>query len=326
MSHHFCAREDRFRMTNILLPPFLQPGDTVDLVATARWIENDPLSRAIDMLRLWGLNPRIHPNVFTTCFQLAGDPQVRRNAFQETMDARDSKAVIIVRGGYGTVQILDGLDLSRFLQRPKWVCGYSDVTALHAHIYRNTGCASIHSTMPVSFPVATPEALHCLKSALLGEPLHFEWPDVGEDSLVNAPIVGGNLSVLYSLIGSRSFPDHLPHILFIEDVDEMLYHIDRMLTGLYRAGAFRNTKAFLLGGFTQMKDNTPEFGFATDNPWGCSPQDMVKEWGKRLGIPVFTGFPAGHMNDNRAFFLGFPASLKRNENKASLTFQTTQQV
>jgi muramoyltetrapeptide carboxypeptidase len=312
-------------MTNILLPPFLQPGDAVDIVATARWIERDVMQQACDVITAWGLRPRVNDQVYTRQHQLAGNAETRRAALQMAMDAKDSRAVLIARGGYGTVHLLDGLDLSGLAANPKWICGYSDITALHAHLFQNIHLPGIHSTMPVSFPVASSEALECLRVALMGESMHFNWPDTGPDKEVHAPVVGGNLSVLYSLLGSGSFPTSRPHILFLEDVDEMLYHVDRMMMALLRAGALSYTKAILVGGFTQMKDNTKEHGFASDNPWGSTPETIVDDLGIRLGIPIFKGFPAGHINDNRAFYLGISAVLCRLNQRASLTFQTTRQ-
>jgi muramoyltetrapeptide carboxypeptidase len=178
--------------------------------------------------------------------------------------------------------------------------------------------------MPVSFPVATDIALQTLQQSLFGSFGEMTWNDpviVGRSEL-RGVVKGGNLSVLYSLSGSPELPDNHGAIVFLEDVDEHLYHVDRMITGLWRAGFFEGAKGIVAGGMTQMKDNTREFGFPADNPWGADCFQTIRLLGERLGIPVITGFPAGHMNDNRAFYLGLEAGITVENGICTLRYHT----
>jgi muramoyltetrapeptide carboxypeptidase len=225
----------------------------------------------------------------------------------------------VARGGYGTVHTID--EILPHLNDSKWICGYSDVTVL-LNACTNKDIACIHSTMPISFEHATPEALENLRRALFGESFLFDWNEKQiQTGTAQGKIVGGNLSVIYSQLGSPTQLNTEGKILFLEDVDEMLYHIDRMLTALKRAGMLKNIRGLILGGFTQMKDNTEEFGFSNNNPWGKSLVEMILEIGLDCNIPVTMGFPAGHLNDNRAFFMGRNAELIVNENSAQLTWK-----
>lgn len=290
-----------------VIPPFLRAGDTLGVVATARWVEADVLSRAQETFETAGFNVK-----FSTCltkrnYQLAGTHEERARELQNFLEDDELKAIVIARGGYGTVHLLDRIDLTKFMCSPKWICGYSDVTALHAML-QCRGCASIHSTMPVSFDDATPAAIQSLVDCLTGNSRFissgYSSEQRSDSAVVEGVLFGGNLSVWCSILGSQYFPDCCDGILFLEDVDEMLYHIDRMMALLYRSGALKKIKAICLGGFTQMKDNTKAFGFAHDNPWGSSAEQTIQLWADKLSIPVFVGFPAGHLSDNQAFYLG----------------------
>jgi muramoyltetrapeptide carboxypeptidase len=175
--------------------------------------------------------------------------------------------------------------------------------------------------MPISFPDATEQALENLRQALFGELTEFASVEESDVAEVTGCVMGGNLSVLYSLLGSHSLRNTSGVILFIEDVDEMLYHLDRMLWGLYRAGFLSNVKAIVCGGFTQMKDNTKAFGFQADNPWGGDERAIIRSMADRLQVPVAFGFPAGHLSDNRAFYLGQNVTLKTVKGYPVLSYQ-----
>jgi muramoyltetrapeptide carboxypeptidase len=309
-------------MTTYKLPAFLKPNDTIGVVATARWIDDSTMALTKELFANWGFQTKFFPHVGTKSFQLAGSDQERRDDLQAALNDPEIAAIVIARGGYGTVRVLEGLDWTVFQKHPKWICGYSDITILHAHLSHVLNIASVHSTMPISFPHATPLAMENLRSALLGNAFHFEWPCNSSIDSIVAPLVGGNLSVLYSALGSREQLNGEDAIVFIEDVDEMLYHIDRMFMALLRAGTFNGAKAVVAGGFTLIKDNTPEFGFEVNNPWGKSVANMLEELSQRLGIPVLQGMQAGHMNDNRAFYLGANAKLTSNNGMAVMSFPT----
>ncbi|MFO0386904.1 MAG: LD-carboxypeptidase [Flavobacteriales bacterium] len=302
-----------------MIPPFLRPGDVVAICATARWITDDDLQIAVTLIESWGFRVEVLDQVMHRHFQLAGQADERRSALQRLMDRPDIQAICIARGGYGTVHLVDELDWSGFMRHPKWICGYSDITVLHAELSRR-GVASIHSTMPVSFSSCTREALESLRAALSGEYAECSWSCAGHEE-VNArgTLWGGNLSVLCSLLGSPSLMPPEGALVFLEDVDEMLYHVDRMLTALKRAGIIQRSAALIAGGFTRMKDNTQEFGFPADNPWGSSTSDMLRScFGDRGGL--VTGMPAGHLEDNRAFYLGLSAKLDAGGGRARLRY------
>ncbi|MEZ4800589.1 MAG: LD-carboxypeptidase [Flavobacteriales bacterium] len=303
------------------VPSYLKSGDKVAICATARWLERGEEREAVELLTSAGFQVEVFPEVFEKDGQLAGSDEVRAKSLQTALDDSSCRAILIARGGYGTARILEHLIFSKWLENPSWICGYSDITALLGHI-ENLGVAGIHSTMPISFPVATSIAKSQLVSALKGELKTIEWQGAEnvESIDIQGKLVGGNLSVLYSVLGSVSFPELKEAILFIEDVDEMVYHIDRMLLGLRRAGVLKGLKAVVVGGMTQMRDNTIEYGFKTDNPFGLSVEEVVERWGKELGIPVIWGFPAGHQNDNRAFYCGRNVSIQGKSGHFVLNF------
>ena len=300
-------------------PAFLQQGDTIGIIATARFITSEQWQYAKGVIESWGLKIKLAENVFTPNFQLAGNVEERTQSFLSLWNDNEVKALLVARGGYGTIHTID--EILPHINNSKWICGYSDVTVL-LNACTNKDIACIHSTMPVSFEHATPEALENLRFALFGETFSFEWNEKQiQKGSSEGKIVGGNLSVIYSQLGSATQLNTEGKILFLEDVDEMLYHVDRMLTALKRAGMFKNIKGLILGGFTQMRDNTEEFGFSSNNPWGKSLVEMILEIGLDCNIPVTMGFPAGHLNDNRAFYMGRNAELIVNENSAQLTWK-----
>ena len=300
-------------------PAFLQQGDTIGIIATARFITSEQWQYAKGVIESWGLKIKLAENVFTPSFQLAGNVEDRTQSFLSLWKDNEVKALLVARGGYGTIHTID--EILPHINNSKWICGYSDVTVL-LNACTNKDIACIHSTMPVSFEHATPEALENLRFALFGETFSFEWNEKQiQKGSSEGKIVGGNLSVIYSQLGSATQLNTEGKILFLEDVDEMLYHVDRMLTALKRAGMFKNIQGIILGGFTQMRDNTEEFGFSINNPWGKSLVEMIQEIGLNDSIPIAAGFPAGHLNDNRAFYMGRNAELIVNENSAQLTWK-----
>ena len=300
-------------------PAFLQQGDTIGIIATARFITSEQWQYAKGVIESWGLKIKLAENVFKPSFQLAGNVEERTQSFLSLWNDNEVKALLVARGGYGTIHTID--EILPFLNESKWICGYSDVTVL-LNACTNKNIACIHSTMPISFEHATAEALENLRRALFGESFLFDWNEKQiQTGITEGKIVGGNLSVIYSQLGSATQLNTEGKILFLEDVDEMLYHVDRMLTALKRAGMFKNIQGLILGGFTQMRDNTEEFGFSSNNPWGKSLVEMIQEIGLNRSIPIAAGFPAGHLNDNRAFYMGRNAELIVNENSAQLTWK-----
>ena len=298
----------------MITPPYLQKGDTVAIVATARKHLNDDLKLAKEFLENWGLKTVVGSSIGLDKNQLAGTDEQRAADFQSQLDNPNIKAIWCVRGGYGTVRMLDLLDFSKFKQNPKWIIGFSDVTVLHSHL-NTMGFQSIHGMMPVSIPRATPEAKESLRKALFGESLSYTIPFDKMNKLGTAKgqLVGGNLSILYSLFGSESAIDCTDKILFLEDLDEYLYHIDRMMMNLKRNGCLESLKGIVIGSMTKMNDN--------DIPWGKNALEIIQDITKEYKIPVIYNFPAGHIADNRALIFGSQVSLEVSVQGSKLIFE-----
>jgi len=296
------------------IPPSLQKGDTIALLATARKNIDDNLKPAIDLLHSWGLEVVIGSTIGLDNNQLAGTDEQRAADFQQQMDNPNIKAIWCVRGGYGTVRMIDLLDFTRFKQNPKWIVGFSDVTVIHSYINK-LNIATIHGAMPITVGKASLESIESLRKALFGESLNYEMSFNTENRLGNAKgeIVGGNLSILYSLMGSNAQIDCKGKILFIEDLDEYLYHIDRMMMSLKRCGCFDGLNGLIVGTMTKMKDN--------DIPWGKNANQIIADVIKEYSFPVFYNFPAGHFHDNRALIFGKQVSLELNTTTSKVTFE-----
>ena len=293
------------------IPPLLQRGDRVAIVATARKISPVETEPATRLLESWGLEVELPPNIYAECHQFAGDDAARAADLQWALDNPDIKAVFCARGGYGTIRIIDRVDFTAFARKPKWIVGYSDVTVLHSHINALLGTATLHATMPLNIPgdavgrsYPSTESLHKALFDGIAEYTVAEHPlgRRADERVVTAPVVGGNLSILYSLCGSPSDIDTDGKILFIEDLDEYLYHIDRMMQNLRRTGKLNGLKALMVGGMTDMHDNTI--------PYGKSAEQIVLDAVKDYGYPVVFNAPFGHLaTGNCALALGVPATL-----------------
>ena len=297
----------------MIIPPYLKKGDTVAIVATARKNIEDNLQPAISWLKNWGLEVVIGKTIGLDKNQLAGTDEERAADFQTQLDNPNIKAIWCVRGGYGTVRMIDLLDFTKFKQNPKWIVGFSDVTVLHSHL-NNLGFASIHGIMPVSSK-ATEEAKESLRKALFGEPLAYTVPcdTMNRYGKAKGELVGGNLSILFSLLGSPSAVNCDDKILFIEDLDEYLYHIDRMMMNLKRNGCLESLKGIIVGGMTKMHDN--------EIPWGMNALEIIDDVTKKYNIPIIYNFPAGHMADNHALIFGKQVTLEANDLESKVVFE-----
>ncbi|WP_409024825.1 LD-carboxypeptidase [Flavobacterium sp.] len=300
--------------TQMITPPYLQKGDTVALLATARKNIFDNLNPTIELLQSWGLKVVIGKTIGLDDNQLAGTDEQRTQDLQAQLDNPNIKAIWCVRGGYGTVRIIDALDFTKFKQIPKWIIGFSDVTVLHNHL-NTMGYKSIHGIMPISVPKASVDAKNSLRIALFGEPLSYEIAPNSLNKLGKATgeLVGGNLSILYSLLGSNSAINCENKILFLEDLDEYLYHIDRMMMNLKRNGCLDSIKGIIVGAMSDMKDN--------DIPWGKNALEIIQDVTQKYNIPILYNFPAGHIHDNRTLIMGSTVSLEINKNSSKLTFE-----
>lgn len=297
----------------MITPPYLKKGDTIAIVATARKNIDDNLKPAISWLKNWGIEVVIGSTIGLDNNQLAGTDEQRAADFQAQLDNPNIKAIWCVRGGYGTVRMIDLLDFTKFKQSPKWIVGFSDVTVLHSHL-NTMGYQSIHGIMPVSSK-ASEEAKETLRKALFGEHLEYTVPCENMNRLGTAKgeLVGGNLSILYSLFGSPSAIDCSDKILFIEDLDEYLYHIDRMMMNLKRNGCLESLKGIIVGGMTKMNDN--------EVPWGKNALEIIDDVTKNYNIPIIYNFPAGHMADNRALIFGKQVSMEVNDLESKVVFE-----
>lgn len=295
------------------LPPYLKKGDTVGIVCTARSFSTENTQAAINLLNSWGLNCELGSTIDVNVNQLGGTDTQRADDFQNMLDRSDIKAIWIARGGYGTVRIIDCLDFSNFTKHPKWIIGFSDITVLHSHVH-NLATATLHAIMPFSVPNATDDAKESLRKSIFGESITYKIPSVplNKEGKANGQIVGGNLSIIYSLLGSHSSIDTTDKILYLEDLDEYLYHIDRMFYNLKRNGYFKNLKGLIIGGMTDMHDNQIPFGFDV--------KQIVLDITKEYNFPICFDFPAGHIADNRALKLGTEVELEINQNTTTLNF------
>ena len=274
----------------------------IAIAAPARKVSPEEMEFAFRWLRDHGFDSVFDDRLYAIENIAAGTDELRASIIQEYMDRPDVDAIWMARGGYGSIRIIDRLDFTRFVKHPKPIVGFSDVTVFHGKLSR-LGIPSIHASMPHILANKTPEALQSLVDALTGKPLHYEWPlsalyRPGEASGV---IVGGNLSVLCGMLGSDSFPETDGRILFIEEVDEYIYHVERMMYALKRSGKLDHLKALLVGGLTDIHDNPDPFG----KPVEQAIFDVVKDY----GYPVAFGFPAGHQPENHAIVLGKEATV-----------------
>ena len=250
----------------LIQPPYLKAGDTVAIVAPSGILKNrnDEVARAKKLLESWDLNVVIGNNVFKKDNHFAGTDAERCEDFQKALDDKSIKAIWSARGGYGTVRILDKLDYSKFLEQPKWIIGYSDITALHNQLH-TIGVETIHSIMCVSLPndlSKIEESIETFKSAIFGAPLAYtlKGSTYNRVGTAKGQLVGGNLTILHTMLGSNTSIDVDGKILFIEEIGEYKYHIDRMLQSMKRAGYFDNCKGVIVGDMSRMRKNTTLWG------------------------------------------------------------------
>ena len=290
-------------MKNSILPNNLKKGDKISLISTARKIDVEKLAYTKEVLNKWGLAVIEGKNLRAESNQFCGTDMQRASDLQDAINDNSIKAIICFRGGYGTVRILESIDFSNLIKNPKWICGYSDVTGLHNYLNSKCNIASIHSTMPVNFETNKKEALETFRKALFGEKYTIiaETHSLNREGIASGKIIGGNLSMLYSLSGTKYDIDTREKILFIEDLDEYLYHIDRMMWNLKLSGKLNNLTGLIVGGMTEMNDN--------DILFGKQAVEIIKEAVKEYNYPICFNFPCGHIKDNRALILNKEAKL-----------------
>lgn len=292
---------------------YLKIGNKIGIVASARKINSLELKEAIDVFTHWGLETILAENIFNEHHQFSGTDEERLQDLQNMLDDDQIKAISFARGGYGTVRIIDGIDWTNFIENPKWLIGFSDITVIHSYVTQNLSIETIHAIMPLNFETASKEAITSLRKCLFGDAVSYEINNhpLNRKGSAKAPLMGGNLSMIHTLTGSNADINTDGKILFIEDLDEYLYHIDRMMINLKRSGKLSKLAALVVGGMTIMNDNSI--------PFGKTAFEIIQEHTAEYDYPVCFDFPAGHFPDNRALVLGRNATLIVNE-KVSLAF------
>jgi muramoyltetrapeptide carboxypeptidase len=287
--------------------PYLQSGDLIRIIAPAKAIEAEFVEFAQEFLEKNGFRVLAGKHTLGRWNYLSGTDAERIADMQEALDDPECKAILCARGGYGSVRILEKLNWAGFLREPKWLIGFSDITFFHNHI-QACDLPSIHATMPLNFKENTEESLNSLVDALSGNPRIYKYPAENayfKKGTAEGKLVGGNLAVLHALMGTPKQPEFRDAILFIEDIGEYLYAIDRMLYTLELAGVFDKISGLILGGMTNISDTNPPLGFTLE--------EIIKEKSWYRSFPVCMNFPAGHIDDNRALVFGEMAKLEVEE-------------
>lgn len=297
-------------------PTKIQKGDTVGILALASKVDFEVLRPAIELMEnVWGLKVVLGESLTSEYHQFAGTDTVRANDFQMMLDDPEIKAIFSARGGYGSSRFLDSIDFTVFQKQPKWVVGFSDITAVHCHIH-TLSIESLHATMPKLFLQKDGEAsLEGLRKILFGEEINYkiEPHKLNRLGAANGQIIGGNLAMLIHVIGSKSDINYDGKILFLEDISEYLYNIDRMMIQLKRSGKLQNLAGLIVGSFSDCRDN--------DVPFGKTANEIIQEAVADYDFPVCYGFPVGHEVNNWAMPCGREMSLLVEEYGVSLKGQ-----
>jgi muramoyltetrapeptide carboxypeptidase len=295
------------------MPMPLVPGDIIALVAPAKSIDKETITKARTFFEDAGFRVIVTPNCLGAYHYFSGTIGERLSDFQSVIDNPEVKAIVCARGGYGCVQIIDRIQWAAQIDEPKWIVGFSDVTILHQRM-QVLGIKSIHGTMPLNFETNSSTSLETIVAAMKGK-----GTDVSITSnLMNAhgsasgTLLGGNLSILFSALGTEDQVNYTNGILFIEDVGEHLYHIDRMFYALEMSGILAKINGLIIGGMTGLKD--------TATPFGKSYQEIILSHFMYRSIPIVFDFPAGHIDDNRALILGDDVTLTVNSTTSTLNY------
>lgn len=308
-------------MTNkdLVQPPFLKVGDSVAIVAPSGILKNREreVNQAKELLESWGLAVVVGPNVFKQNNHFAGTDDERADDLQAAMDNPGIGAIWCARGGYGTVRILDKLDYTEYKKHPKWLMGYSDITALHNQLH-NFGFQSVHTLMCTSLTEdlsEISESVETFRTTIFGElpSYELEGSDYNRVGKATGKLVGGNLTMLHTMLGSETSIDTQGKILFIEEIGEYKYHIDRMLQSLKRAGYFDGCKGLIVGDMSKLRKNT--------TLWGTSIEQLILDALSDCEFPIAFNMPAGHEKDNRALVLGATIDLQVSKEKSTIVFK-----
>jgi len=294
-------------------PPYLKKGDKIAIVCPAKKLPKS-IDKGIEILQSWGLEVVLGKTITASHHQFSGTDELRAQDLQQFLDDSSIKAIIAGRGGYGTIRIIDNLDFTAFNESPKWLIGFSDITILLSHALAKLNTQSIHGQMPYTFEESTPEGLESLRKALFGENDTYSYKSAVDckDGNVSGILVGGNLTLLLAVEGSVSEMNFDDKILFIEDVGEHEYSIDRMMRTLKRKGKLTKLKGLIVGAFNELGEESIYFG--------QTPEEVIWELVKEYDYPVCFNFPTGHIADNRAMILGKTVSLTIANNNVELKY------
>jgi muramoyltetrapeptide carboxypeptidase len=300
-------------------PSYLKTGDTVAIVAPSGILKNrtGEIEQAKALLKSWGLYAIVGKHVFSKSNHFAGTDDERCEDFQKVLDDPKISAIWCARGGYGSVRILDKLNWEKFKQNPKWIIGYSDITAIHNEVH-NEGIESLHAMMCVNLTKNLSDiemTISTFKNTIFGKPLSYtlEGSSYNKTGNTSGQLVGGNLTMIHTLLGSKSSVDTRNKILFIEEIGEYKYHIDRMLESLKRAGYFDHCKGVIVGDMSKMRTNT--------TLWGTSIEQLILDALSDYNFPIAFNMPAGHEKDNRALILGRMLELRVGKKETFMSFK-----
>ena len=295
-------------------PPYLKKGDRIGIVCPAGYMPKKNAATCIETLQNWGYEVVVGKTLGSQFHYFSGTDEQRLADLQAMLDDATIQAILCGRGGYGLSRIIDQLNFTKFKQHPKWLIGFSDITVLHSHLYQQIKFASLHAPMAAAFNEggANNVYVQSLKKALKGDLANYTCAPHAYNTIGKATgeLIGGNLSLIAHLIGTKSSLKTAGKILFIEDVGEYLYNIDRMFIQLKRAGLLNNLAGLMIGGFTEMKD--------TVTPFGTDVLSIIKTHIQEYNYPVCFDFPVSHATENYALKIGMVHQLTVAKNKTSL--------
>jgi muramoyltetrapeptide carboxypeptidase len=301
----------------MITPNPLKPGDKIGIVAPSRKVTSGDLENAIKLLTERGFNVVLGENIFNTHNQFAGHDEIRARDFEQMIANPSIKAILCARGGYGTVRLLEKLNPEIIKSNPKWVIGYSDITVLHSYFNKIANCETIHGSMPINYSPETSDknTWNNILQILTGDIPRYQIPAhaLNKSGQATGMLVGGNLSVLYSLRGTFCDVDTDNRILFIEDLDEYLYHIDRMMMNLRISGKLKKLKGLIVGSMSDMKDNTI--------PFGKDAYEIIADAVSDYNFPVLFNFPAGHCEPNLPVIFGREITLNVSDIRGIIEFK-----
>lgn len=296
------------------IPPYLKSGDTIGITCPAGYVSFERITYAVKILEQWGFKVKVGTTVGSAYCYFSGNDEARLHDLQAMLDDDSVKAILMGRGGYGVSRIIDHVDFTIFTKQPKWICGFSDITVLHSHIQANYNIATLHSPMCGAFTEVSENSDHILQfqKAITGKELSYSFPSspYNRTGTCEGIMTGGNLAMLAHLTGSVSEVDMNGKILFIEDVGEHYYNIDRLLLNLKRAGKLENLAGLLVGSFTDMQD--------TERPFGQTIEEIVTDKVQDYDYPLAFNFPCGHQEINYTLTLGRKHRLDITKNNSEL--------